>query len=319
MLAVGRIGESPGRNSSKKGLFFTFWRSDTHMRIVNRLISAVARNSCFRDRKGSRHNCRLAPIAARYQPLRWPTIPIAIGLLVSAINVALGTDEPFKPIRKLTTWYTDRNLIDIEIVGSTSLVPQFHRIESERVLRFRLERAYVQTLQTEAEPGFEIVGFGLDMETGLADSLIVAVSLHGSLSENIPGIPHLSDSERVQRTLFIKLRSDMSSATLERGSAGFAECRGVALGNELFAFEWEGRSRCLGPSYPKGSKYVAQYDNGLMLSIECHEPEFSGFGCSFRFPFKMFGAEVTFHRDHLSRWRDMATRASAFLESKRYP
>jgi len=81
--------------------------------------------------------------------------------------------EPFKPVRELTTWYTDRTPIDIEIIGSTSMLPQFHHLEPERTLRFRLERAYVGILLAKDEPGFEIVHFSFDMETGLPESLFL--------------------------------------------------------------------------------------------------------------------------------------------------
>jgi hypothetical protein len=33
--------------------------------------------------------------------------------------------QAFNPIHALTSWYTDRNLVDIEIVGSTSMLPEF--------------------------------------------------------------------------------------------------------------------------------------------------------------------------------------------------
>lgn len=244
---------------------------------------------------------------------------MTVGLLVGAINVALAMDEPFNPLRKLDTWYTDRSLIDIEVIGSTSLVPAFHRLEPERVLRFRLERAYVHTLFTEREPGFEIVNLGFDTETGLAESLFFAATLPGRFHEDIPAVPAVSDFNRFQRTLLISIKSNLSAASLQHASNVIASCRGALLANELLAYEWEGRGKnCDRPSYPKGSKYVAVYDDDLLLKIECHEEDFWGLGCTVRIPFEGFGPQVTFHRSNLPKWRQVVDRASAFLKSKLY-
>jgi hypothetical protein len=239
-------------------------------------------------------------------------------LAFTALNYTPVMGQPFKPVRKLTSWYTDRSLIDIEIVGSTSLLPDVHQLEPERVLRFRLERAYVHQLLTQDKPGFEIVGFGFDMPTGLADSLIAAVSQSGRFHEDIPGVPRVADADRVRRTLFIALASDNSAAALRRGSSAREKCRGAPLGNGLFAYEWQGRSGCNRPSYAKITRQLALYDDDLLLSIDCREESFRGLGCKLRFPFEGFGAQVTFHRDHLPRWREIVEFASAFLKSKQY-
>jgi hypothetical protein len=66
--------------------------------------------------------------------------------------------QPFNPVRKLTTWYTDRSLIDIEIVGAITTTDT-HKLEPSRVLRFRLERAYVSSLRAKDQAGFESVGW----------------------------------------------------------------------------------------------------------------------------------------------------------------
>jgi hypothetical protein len=59
-----------------------------------------------------------------------------------------------QPIRELSSWYTDRSLIDI--IGSTSLVPDSHGLEPDGVLCFGMERAYVETLLTQSSPGYEL-------------------------------------------------------------------------------------------------------------------------------------------------------------------
>jgi hypothetical protein len=225
--------------------------------------------------------------------------------------------QPFQPIRKVITWNTDRSLVDIEVVGSTSMLPDRHTLEPDRVLRFRLERAYVDTLLAERGPGFEIVMFAFDMETGLPASLILAVSQGGRFHEDISGVPHVSQVDRLRRTLLISLHSDDSAELLQRATEAIGKCRGAAIQDDLLTFEWAGRPNCRKPSFPKGAQYVAIHDD-LMLHIECQEESFPGIGCNLRFPFEGFAARVTFHRDHLLRWREIVDRAARFLNSKQY-
>ncbi len=54
---------------------------------------------------------------------------------------SLALSQPFQPITKLTTWYTDRTPIDLEIVASMGQGNEAHLLQPERKLRFRLERA----------------------------------------------------------------------------------------------------------------------------------------------------------------------------------
>jgi hypothetical protein len=241
-----------------------------------------------------------------------------LALALAAFNVMPAMSQPFQPIRKLTTWYTDRRLVDIEIIGSTSLLPDRHELEPERVLRFRLERAYIQTLIAERGPGFEIVRFAFDMESGLADSLILAVSQGGRVHEDIPGVPVVSLADRLTRTLLVSLQSDESAAALRSGSERIAKCLGAPITEGLWAYEWEGRSDCRRSSYPNGSRYVVSYRDDLTLQLDCHGSAFPSIDCVLRFPFEGFGAGVTFHRDHLPKWRDMIEFASSFLKSKQY-
>jgi hypothetical protein len=124
-----------------------------------------------------------------------------LALALAVFNVMPAKSQPFQPIRKLITWNTDRGLVDIEVVGSTSMLPDRHTLEPDRVLRFRLERAYVDTLLAERGPGFEIVTFVFDMETGLPASLILAVSQGGRFHEDISGVPHVSQVDRLSLTL----------------------------------------------------------------------------------------------------------------------
>jgi len=244
---------------------------------------------------------------------------IAIASLgVMAATMTESAAQPFNPIRALSTWYTDRTLVDIEVVGSTSLVPRLHRLEPERMLRFRLERAYVQFFGAQTDPGFELVTFSFDMETGLPESLLAAVATIGRFHEDIPGVPRLPQFERLRRTLMISLKSDRSMESLQRLSDNLRKCRGTQVGGGLWAYEWKDRANCFRPAFPKGSQYVASYNNELLLNIQCQEATDPGLGCAVRFPFEGFGVETTFHRDRLSGWREMIERASSYLQSKRY-
>ena len=242
----------------------------------------------------------------------------AVALAAIASTMTQSVAQPFNPVRALGTWYTDRNLIDIEVVGSTSMLPELHRLEPERVLRFRLERAYVDKLIADKGPGFQIIGLSFDMETRLPTSLYVAVAPGGRFHEDFAGIPMLSHAERVRRTLLISISSDSSAVALERSSDFNRKCAGAPLGNGLRAYEWTDRQACTRPAYPKGALYVAEYDDDLAFRIQCQEESFPGMGCHLRFRFEGYGVDLNFHRDHLAEWREMIDRASAFLKSKQY-
>jgi hypothetical protein len=95
--------------------------------------------------------------------------------------------EAFKPVRERLVFSTDMNPIDIEVVGSTSQVPQFHQLIPELVARFRLARAYVE-LYAEREPGFELLSIGVDLETASPMSLFDTVILGPRFGKDIAGI-----------------------------------------------------------------------------------------------------------------------------------
>jgi hypothetical protein len=245
-------------------------------------------------------------------------IEATLVLALTALGAMPAISQPFQPIRKLTTWYTDRSLVDIEIVGSTSLLSDSHRLEPGRVLRLRLERAYIQTLLAERGPGFEIVSIAFDMESGLADSLIVAAS-PGRFSEHIPGVPVVSQSERMRRTIVLSIQSDHSAATLQDASEVIAKCRGAPIADLLWTYEWQGRTDCSRSSFPNGVRYVAAYRDDLMIQIECQGSAFPSIDCGLLLPFEGFGVKVMFHPEHLQEWRVVMEHATAFLKSKQYP
>lgn len=113
--------------------------------------------------------------------------------------------------------------------------------------------------------------------------------------------------------MFISLASDRSIRALRNASEWIQKCRGAAVGDGLSAYVWEGREKCFRPSYPRGTQYVAAYDD-LFLRLQCRAEESPGsIGCDLEFPYEGFGVAITFHRNHLPNWRDMIDRAVAFL------
>jgi hypothetical protein len=234
------------------------------------------------------------------------------------LGMATAEERPFNPIRSVSTAPTDRTLVDLEIVGSTSLVPEQHRLEPERVLRLRLERAYILTLLTKPQPGFELVNLRFDVKTGLPMSLFDMVALRGKFHEDIPGIPDLSQIESIERAFSITLTSEMSASILERGSVGISKCRGVERGDGLFAYDWNADKHCFFQSYTRGSQYVARYDDKMFLRIMCENSNYPIIDCELVFPFEKFGVQVSFNHVHLSKWSEVIDRSAEFLRSKQY-
>jgi hypothetical protein len=238
-------------------------------------------------------------------------------ILASAMNDGSAMAQPFKPIRELSSWYTDRSLIDIEIIGSTSLLPDSHRLEPDRVLRFRLERAYVQTLITQSSPGYELVSLALDSETGLAESLLTASANRGQYHEDIPGVPALPRAEILQGGIRLSLRSDLSRSGVEARSERTKQCLGAPLDDGLIAYKPQQKPGCFLPSYRRGRQYAAQYGD-LLLKIECEDEDPRRRACKTQFPFESFGVDITFHIGKLPKWRALIEQAAAFLKSKQF-
>ncbi len=205
------------------------------------------------------------------------TVVLAASL---SLLVTLGESvraQSFRPIKKLSTWYTDRSPVDIEIVGSTSLIPERHRIELDRVLRLRLARAYVLELLAQEQPGFEIVNLSFDLQTGLPTSLIEAASDAGRFQEDMKDVPRLDIPEIARRRILLTLHSDWSAAAQERFQETLRQCAGPPFERGLVRYEWEGRSRCFRPAYPNGMRLIATYE-GIQLLIECEDASFTGTG-----------------------------------------
>ena len=227
---------------------------------------------------------------------------------------AANADE-FQPVRQRLTYSTDSIPVDIEVIGSTSLVPAFHKLIPELVLRLRLARAYVD-LYAEREPGFEILSLVLDFETALPMSYFDAVTAEPRFRKEIPGIPKLLPDERRHRNIVLHIESDARVEGFRKYSEGLSSCHGDTIENGMWAYER--KKDCFGLGYNRFGK-VAQLDDGSLIELECDERLPSSFArCQTRFPFKGFIVDVNFHGDLLPRWREVINFSESFLKSKKY-
>ena len=235
---------------------------------------------------------------------------------ISGVNFRAAADE-FQPVRKRLTYSTETGPIDIEVVGSTSLVPQFHKLIPELVLRLRLARAYVD-LWAEREPGFEILSLVLDFETALPMAYFDAVTAEPRFRKEIPGIPKLLPDEGRHRNIVLHIESDARVEGFRKYSEGLSSCHGDTVENGMWAYER--KKDCFGLGYRRFGK-VAELDDGSFIEMECDdEARPSSFArCQTRFPFKGFIVGLNFHRDLLPRWREVIRFSEDFLKSKQYP
>jgi hypothetical protein len=243
------------------------------------------------------------------------------GWLAAFVCFLLASDlpaagpQPFNPTRENLGPSTDRSAVDIEVAGSTSMWPEFHRLEPERVLRLRLEHAYVSLMIAESEPGFEILLFDVDIETGLPAQLIIANAM---FHKNIPGVPEIAFADISSRKLMITIQSDVSEAQLVSRSSLIGKCRRARLGNDLFASEQSIGTQCQAPILAGNTYYAASY-MGLWLEINCEEENrIKKLDCRLLFPFKGFGVRVDFYHDRLAKWQDVVQSTVEFLKSKEY-
>jgi hypothetical protein len=133
--------------------------------------------------------------------------------------------EEFRPVStNLLGASYKRDPLDIEIIGSTSLVSSAHKLQSDRVLRFRLERAFVTSFLTRGAPGFSILAIDINRPTGLPDALISAVSMKGRFHQDIPGVPILSPAEAGRQHIGMTIRSDDSDTSFSNYHNGATKC-----------------------------------------------------------------------------------------------
>jgi hypothetical protein len=232
-----------------------------------------------------------------------------------SISCGAAVADAFKPIRERLTVSTDMAPIDIEVVGSTSQVPQFHKLIPELVVRFRLARAYVD-LYAEREPGFEILNIGVDLETASPMSLFETVILGPRFGRDIPGIPKLDPKELRRRNIRLSIHSDDRFEFLQKFSEKLAHCHGEAVDNDMWVYER--RTDCPGLGSQRFGR-IGQLKGPLLTNIECDEALPASWArCETAFPFEGFAVRLNFDRDLLSRWREIVSFSAGFLKSKQY-
>ena len=220
--------------------------------------------------------------------------------------------QSFDPVGKLSTWYTDRNSIDIEITAANGAGNEARPLDPPRVLRLRLERAYVHTLISK--PSISIVGLSFDLPTGLPSALFTAppeqVDVRGD------PIRQLSHSEAIARMINVVVESNISGESMGGASAKISKCKGAEIQSDLLAFDKDRDRACKIWSLFSGAKYVGHLSENNWLFILCTN---SPIGCTVRFPFEGFFPSVSFNVRHLSQWRTIIEKATAFLKSKELP
>jgi len=247
-----------------------------------------------------------------------------VGLLLAPVWNQQGLraeDKGFHPVSvNLLGSSTDRNAVDIEIVGSSSLVPQQHQLQPDRVLRLRLERAYINSFLTKSAPGFSILSISIDQPTTLPQALIDAVSLQGKFHQDNPGVPALTRDEAARRQVVLEIRSDLPNASYSNYAKGAAECVQDVAGNDLQEMKLLpsfGAKACARTIQRDGRKWLARREGADPTVIECHGGGGRVTGCSTRFDYQRFAVGLRFHESLLPKWREVIAFAEAFLSSKK--
>src|SRR5262249_11305222 len=150
--------------------------SSISIRSCKRRCSTDASPLCCEGREDMR--ARLSAM------VRAGILSAIIGSLLAVTSAAPAAEQPFNPTKERITTSTEMTPVDIEIIGSTSLLPDFHRLLPDLVMRLRLERAYVSLFLSEEQPGYEILDMAFDLETGLPSSLYSAVARGPRFSEH---------------------------------------------------------------------------------------------------------------------------------------
>lgn len=259
-------------------------------------------------RSGGRHRCKI------HGRLNLLFIFLLVGL-ISNIRCGTAMADAFKPIRERLIVSTDMTPIDIEVVGSTSLVPRSHELIPGLVAQFRLARAYVG-LYAEQEPGFEIFNIGVDLETASPMSLFETAILGPRFGKDIPGIPKLLPEDLRRRNVRLSIHSDFRVESHQKFTEKLALCRGQAVENGLWVYER--KTDCPGLGSQRFGR-VGQLEDASLTKIECDEALPSSFArCETRFPFEGFSVGLNFDRDLLPRWQEIISFSTGFLKSKQY-
>jgi hypothetical protein len=227
--------------------------------------------------------------------------------------VPAAVAQPFQPVNQLTSWYTDRSPIDVEIVGTKGVGPEARLVSPPRVLQVRLERAYVQLLIRRDQPPSSHASFSFDLPTGLPSALFRAppeqVEARGD------PIRQLTEAERTPRTVNVSLAGSDLPDNLDLASSELRGCKGKKVQDDLFLFDKDQGPSCFRWSLAFGNKYIAQYSDNVQLLVLCSR---APLGCQMFFPFEGFLASISFNESHLAAWRAITEKVTDFLQSKKY-
>lgn len=236
-------------------------------------------------------------------------------VLHSLAMISPGVAQTFQPVERNLGWSSDRRLVDIQITGSTSLLPDRHVVQPERQLRLRLERAYIWSFLRKKDPGFELLSVSVDRPTQLPAALLEAVAMKGGKQQEDRNVPVVSLDERIRRAVSIKIISDLSYRSLSLPD-GVLSCIEQHTEDGLSRINPAQSPGCRRPLFEGETFWLTDEVEGFRLSIVCRERERHR-QCSVMMPFRGFAISVAFEREDLSKWREIVDFVRSFLESKR--
>jgi hypothetical protein len=240
----------------------------------------------------------------------WLLAPVYLATLAMP---CVAVAQQFRPSSHLSTWYTDRSPIDVEIVGTKGVGSEAHPVSPPRVLQLRLERAYVQLLIRRDQPPSSHASISFDLQTGLPSALFQAPP--EQIEKRGDPIRQLTEAEWAPRAVNISLAGGDLSDSLDVASSELGSCKGKKLQDDLFLFDNDQAPSCLRWSLGFGKKYIVQYSDKVLLLVQCSR---ALLGCKMFVPFEGFLPSISFNESHLTTWREVTEKVSAFLQSKQY-
>ena len=221
--------------------------------------------------------------------------------------------QPFQPVSQLTSWYTDRSPIDVEIVGTKGVGGEARLVSPPRVLQFRLERAYLHLLIRRDQPPSSGASLSFDLPTGLPSALFQAppeqVETRGD------PIQQLTAADWASRAVRVSLSSSNLAGGLGFASSELRSCKGKKIQDELYLLNKHHGSSRVKWSLGSGIKYIADYSDNIQLLVQCSR---APLGCKMFVPFEGFLASISFNEGHLATWRAVTEKVTNFLNAKKY-
>ena len=157
--------------------------------------------------------------------LDMPKCLLAPIYLAALVMPFASVAQQFRPASHVSSWYTDRSPIDVEIAATKGQGRAAHPIDPPQVLRLRLERAYLQLLIRKGQPQSSNVSISFDLPTGLPSALFQAppeqVETQGD------PIHRLATADWASRTVNISLASTDLTDGLDLASSELRHCKGA--------------------------------------------------------------------------------------------